>query len=152
MKAIVLTYSPLKEYENKLLKETKIFKLALNHHAEDLNPDKRIITDYVLPNMCKKFPNKTIISVREHLRYSSKQIEYFDTEFKGATIIAAIEYLISKNYKNILIIGNNNVNSAEFKNLVKTEIDKLQNFAQIYQYSNGNFNLPQMSVSEFCKF
>ena len=119
MKAIILTQAPITKEEKVILKETNIFKIAINQHAEELNPDIRIISDYVLNDICTKFPQK-VLSVRDKFRYNSCRVEYFDTEFKGATIVSAIEYLISKKYDKILIIGDNSVHSEEFKNLVKT--------------------------------
>ena len=150
MKSIILTYAPVTETERRILTDTNIFKLAVNQHAEDLKPDARIITDYILKIICEHFPHK-IISVRDKFRYESPRVEYFKTEFKGATIVAALEYLIFKNYNEILILGDNSVNTDEFQNLVKYEIDKIKEKAKVYQYKNGNFNLPVMSVNEFCK-
>ena len=150
MKAIILTQAPIKECEQNLLRNTNIFKLALNHHAEEFSPDVRIISDYILPNICRKFPHK-VVSVRDRFRYITSRVEYFNVEFKGATIISAIEYLIFKKYDEILIIGDNTVHGEEFIALVKREVDKLKDKAKIYQYTTGNFNLPVMSITEFCR-
>ena len=150
MKAIILTYAPVQNFEQDILLHTNIFKLALNQHAKDLNPNARIITDYILPQILKTCSEK-IISVREKLRYYSPRIEYPDIIFKGSTIIAALDYLISKNYNKILIVGNNKVNSENFRHEVNKEIDKIKNTAKIYQYSNGNFNLGVKSIKEFTK-
>lgn len=149
MKAIILTYTPVSNTEKYILQTTNIFKLALNQHAEELKPNARIISDYVLPKIYEKFSQK-IISVREKLRYYSKRVEYFEGEFKGSTILAGIDYLISKKYDEILIVGDNKVNHSRFQDLVKTEIDKIKNQAKVYQYSKGNFNLPVKSIPEFC--
>lgn len=148
MKAIILTYAPVQDFEQEILSKTKIFKLALNQHAANLKPDERIITDYVLPNIIKTSSEK-IISVREKLRYFSSRVEYPDIEFKGSTIIAGIDYLISKNYDEILIVGNNNVNSQKFRDEVNNEMNKLSNKIRIYQYSKGNFNLEVRSIKEY---
>ena len=149
MKAVILTYAPVKDAEKSIIQTTNIFKLALNQHAEELKPDARIITDYVLSAICSKFPQK-IISVREKLRNYSERVEYFDGEFKGSTLLAGLDYLISKNYDEILIVGDNKVNHEQFRNLVNTEIDKIKNQAKIFQYSKGNFNLPVKTITEFC--
>ena len=148
MKAIILTYAPVSDYEQEILKRTKIFKLALNQHAAYLNPNARIITDYVLPQICQNF-SEHIISVRERFRCYSSRIEYPDIEFKGSTIIAAVDYLISKQYNEILIVGNNKVNSKNFRDKVNIEMNKLISKAGIYQYTNGNFNLEIKSIIEF---
>ena len=148
MKAIILTYAPVQDFEREILKQTKIFKLALNQHAKDLKPDARIITDYVLPKIIKTCPEK-IISVREKLRFDSPRVEYPKIEFKGSTIIAAVDYLISKNYDEILIVGDNRVNTGKFQAEVNKEMDKLSSKIKIYQYSKGNFNLRVKSINEF---
>ena len=151
MKAIILTSAAVNDSEQKLLQKTNIFKLALNHHAKELNPNARIITDYVLPKIYNKFPTDKIISVRERLRYPSKRVEYFDGEFKGATILSAIDYLILNNFNKILIVGTNKVNGDEFCNLVNNEIDKIIHKVLIFQYTKGYFNLPIMSITDFIK-
>ena len=148
MKAIIVTYAPVQLYEQEILINTNIFKLALNQHAADLKPDARIISDYILQNILNNCSEK-IISVREKLRYYIPRVEYTDIEFKGSTIIAGLDYLISKNYDEILIVGNNKVNSVEFRDNVNVELSKLVSKAKIYQYSNGNFNLPQKSITDF---
>ena len=148
MKAIILTYAPVQDFEREILKHTKIFKLALNQHAADLNPNARIITDYVLSKIYNTFPEK-IISLREKLKSFSPRIEYPDIEFKGSTIIAAADYLISKHYDEILIVGDNRVNTKKFQDEVNREIDKLSSKVKIYQYSAGNFHLPIKSTREF---
>lgn len=149
MKAIILTYAPVKETEKELLKKTKIYKLALNQHAKELVPDARIVTDYILDKIYNNFSEK-IISLRDRLRYKSDRVEYCDIEFKGSTILAAIDYLISKKYDEILIVGDNKVNHSQFRNEVNEEIDKIINKAKIYQYTRGNFNLPVVKISDFC--
>ena len=147
-KAVILTYAPISNNETELLRKTKIFKLALNHHAEELLPNARIITDYVLKNISAKYTQK-IITVRDRSKPQSKDIEYFNGEFKGATILSAIDYLIDKKYEEILIIGNNSVNNLKFRNLINDEIESLKDKTKLYQYSDGNFNLPVKTIKEF---
>ena len=149
MKAIILTYAPISNTEKNILISTEIYKLALNHHCTEYCPDARIVTDYVLLNIYKKFP-ETIISVRDKPRIQSDRIKYFDKECKGATIVSAIEYLIAENYDEILIVGNNRVNNIKFRNLVKENVEELSKHVKLYQYSNGNFNIPVKSISDFC--
>ena len=148
MKAIILTYATVQDFERDILMNTSIFKLALNHHVAYLKPNARIITDYVLSGIMKACPEK-IISIREKLRYYSSRVEYPDIEFKSSTIVAAVEYLILKQYNEILIIGDNRVHSLEFRNDVNKELDKLVSIVKIYQYSNGNFNLPVKTIHDF---
>lgn len=148
MKAIILTYASVQDYECEILKQTKIYKLALNQHAKEFMPNARIITDYVLSDICKNTSEK-IISIRDRFRFYSPRVEYSNIEFKGSTMIAGVEYLISKNYDEILIVGNNTVHSQSFRNSIKNEMDKLTVRASIYQYSNGYFTLPVKTIKEF---
>lgn len=150
MKAIILTYAPVNTDDKQSLLDTNIFKLALNNHAAEYKPDARILTDYILENIYKKFPEK-IISVRDKLRYDSKRIEYYNGKFKGSTMLAAIDYLISKKYDKILIVGDNKVNHKKFRDEINQEISKVKNMATIYQYTKGNFDLPVKTITEFCK-
>lgn len=147
-KAIVLTYAPVPEYEQKILRNTKIFKIALNNHAEVFKPDIRICSDYILAMICRNFPQK-IISVRDAFRFKSNRVIKSDIEFKGATILCAVDWLIQEGYTDILIIGDNKVNTKQLQELIKTEIDKVKDKANIYQYTAGNFNLPVKSITEF---
>ena len=90
------------------------------------------------------------MSVREQLRYATNRVEYFPC-FRGATILSALEYLIHKGYDEILIVGDNKVNTKEFQDNVNHYIEQIKELASIYQYTNGNFNLPVRSITEFCK-
>lgn len=146
-KAIILTYAPVPESEQELLKSTKIFKLALNHHAEEFKPDLRICSDYILADICRNFPQK-VVSVRDRFRFTTDRVEYFPN-FKGATILSGIEYLIFKGYDEILIIGDNTVNTKEFQENVNCHLKHITKRANIYQYTNGKFDLPVKSISEF---
>lgn len=148
MKAIILTYAPVSESEQKLLKNTHIAKLAINQHGEEYKPHIRICGDYNLAYIYKNF-KQPIISIREHFRYINPRVIPNNLEFKGATIISAVEWLIEMNCDEILIVGDNTVNTKDFQDNVKTQISKLQEHAKIYQYTNGNFDLPVKSISEF---
>lgn len=148
-KAIVLTQIKITDIEKELLKNTNVFKIALNQHAEELKPNIRIVTDYSLGEKCFKFPQK-IISIRERFRFITDKVIYpKDIKFKGSTILASLDWLIQQNYRDILIIGDNTVNTKEFQDKVNEEIEKIKHKANIYQFSNGNFNLPVISIKEF---
>ena len=148
MKSIILTYAPVPETEQALLTSTKIFKLALNGHAEEYKPDLRICSDYILSDICRNYPQK-VVSVRERFKFATDRVEYFPC-FKGATILSALEYLIHKGYDEILIVGDNKVNTKEFQDNVNHYIEQIKELASIYQYTDGNFDLPTKSITDFC--
>jgi len=149
-KAIILTYAPINIPEILLLRRTNIFKLAINQHAGECKPHARIIADYLLASMCRRF-KENIISIRDRFQYETPRVETPDIEYKGGTIIAAVEYLIMKKYTDILIVGDNTVNIPEFQENVKKQINKLKHKANIYQYKRGNFNLRAKSITKFIK-
>lgn len=149
MKAIILTYAPVNEQEKKLLRKTKVFKIAINQHGGEYKPTVRIISDYVLANICRNFPEK-VISIRDRFRFLTSRVEYPEgIEFKGATIVCAVEYLKNNGYKRVLIVGDNKVNTKEFQKNVKARINEIKDGMFLYQYTKGNFNLPVMSITEF---
>ena len=150
MKAIVLTYSPVKDSDKVLLQNTKIFKVAINQHGEEYNPDVRVAGDWNLGYLCRNF-KQPIVSLRDHFRYISPREIRHNIEFKGATIVGAIEWLIDIGYDNILLVADNTVNSEDFKDIVLYHTTRLRYWsgAQIYQYRNGNFMLPVKSIKDF---
>jgi len=147
-KGIILTYADITEEEKTLLTNTNIYKIALNQHAEELKPNIRIIADYTLKDKLLRFPQK-IISVRERLLSQSDRVIYPDIEFKGSTILAALDWLIKEGFSDILILGDNKVNSLQFQDEVKAGVNEIKDLANLYQYSDGNFDLPIISVNEF---
>lgn len=153
MKAIVLTNSQVDESQAKELIETDIFKIALNFHAEWLKPDLRIATDYGMANGMLNCFSQNVVTIRDYFE-DKRNIYHGEITFKGSTIIACIEYLISENFDEILLIADNSVHQEWFKERIKKEIENiLEKYSniKIFQYSNGNFNLPVMSVQKFIK-
>lgn len=149
-KAIILTSIELSDNDIELLKNTNIFKIALNQHAENLKPDFRICTDYVIGNLLENFSQK-IVTVRDWVP-NARLIYAGEILFKGSTIVACIEYLIKKDFKNILIVGDNTVHGEIFQNRIITEIEKIlkqYKDVKLFQFEFGNFNLPVMSINDF---
>ena len=150
-KAIILTSVHVENQEKELLKNTSIFKIAINQHAEDLNPHQRICSDYgVIGHLLQNF-SQNIVTIRDWAE-NDRLIYAGQIPFKGSTIVCAVEYLIYQRYREILIVGDNSVHQDFFKQRVKKEMDLiLQNNSevQIFQYSQGNFNLPVKTVDKF---
>lgn len=151
MKAIILTYAEVTDKERELLLETDIFKVAINQHAESLKPSIRICGDFNIDWILTHYP-EPVVSIRQKIRYPSNRILFnHNVEFRGATIICAVEWLIAVGYDNILIVGDNTVNTEDFKDNVLYHTTRLRYWSgvQIYQYREGNFMLPVKSVERF---
>lgn len=149
-KAIILSGIELTEEERELLKNTDIYKLALNHHAEELKPDERIFSDYVdFGEVLRQFPGTKIYTVRYIPRHPVENLIVADVEFKGSTIIAAIEFLIKRGVKKILLIADNTVHAQSFRDEIYNNILKLPTNTEIYQFRTGNFPLPVLGIRDF---
>lgn len=153
MKAIVLTPAPIEPEDVQPLLDTKIHKYAINGHAEWLKPDYRICSDYGVIGYLLEYFTQTIITTREYAK-NSRLIYAGEIPFRGSTMTACLDYLVSKGYKQILIIGNNTVHEQFFQDRINSEIKRIledNSDVKIFQYSKGNFNLPVMSVQQFVK-
>lgn len=146
MKCVILTNYPTTEEEAFYLTNytRNCYKIAINWHASQYNPDVRICTDYILK---KLYHNciEPIISVRDRC-INSPRVTFLDIEFKGATILAAIDYAKLKGYDNILLVADNTAHGKDFQELIKRNII---NDGTVYQCSKGNFNLPVKSIKEW---
>jgi len=151
MKAIILTWAKVSDNDVQLLINTNIHKFAINQHAEYLKPDFRICSDFgVIANLLNNF-SQNVITVRDYVP-NDRIIYAGHIPFKGSTMIACIEYLLSKGYTQILIVGDNTVHQKTFQNRINHELKIILNEKsdiKIFQYSNGNFDLPAMSISQF---
>lgn len=144
MKCLILTNYKATDEECSYIRDTDVYKIAINEHGEQYKPDARIITDYIAEKVCKNF-SQTILSVRDKWNLSDR-VKHIDIEFKGATILAAIDYAKLKGYDNILLVADNTAHSKDFQELVKRNII---DDGTIYQCSKGNFNLPVKSIKEW---
>lgn len=145
MKGIILTYAPLTQEEKDLLTNTKIYKLALNQHADELKPNQRIVTDYCgVQTIISKF-KEPVVGVRVK-HPSIKTVDY--VEFKGATILAAIDFCIYNGITDLLLVADNTVHNKEFQNIIIRDLQEEKGI-NLFQYRNGNFPLATKSVRDF---
>lgn len=150
-KAIILTNAPVKKEDEELLKQTEIFKIAINGHTEYLNPDLRICSDYNVASVLLEYFPQKVVSTREYF-IGERLIYAGDIPFKGSTMTACTDYLVKNNYKKILIVGDNTVRQDFFQKRINDEISKTLEKnpdVQIFQYSHGNYYLPTISVKQF---
>ena len=145
MKGIILTYAPVNDEEKELLVKTRIYKLAINQHAEELKPNQRIVTDYNAVDYIVRSFKQPVIGVRA-TDPRIKTVDY--VEFKGATILAAIDFCIYNGITELLLVADNTVNTKDFQDLVIRDLQEDKGI-NIYQYRDGNFPLAVKSVKDF---
>lgn len=149
-KAVVLSDVSVSQVEFLELRDTDVYKLALNHHASEYKPNARIFSDYFdLAELHLRFPNDIIYTVRCKPRNPIDNVEVVDIEFKGSTIIAAIELLIKRGTENILLVADNTVHAQSFRDEIYNNILKLPTNTKIYQFRTGYFPLPVLGVRDF---
>ena len=150
-KAIILTYAPITEAEKLLLINTEIFKLAINQHCSELKPNCRIIADYWnWQFMINNFP-ETLIVARESIKHP-RVISKPDLPCLMGTITSAIVHLLEENTEKILLVADNKVHGKVFQDEIKKAVSELNAKNNIYQYSQGNFDLPVIKIKEFIKW
>ena len=169
MKAIVVTrqINDLLPEDKFILDITKIFKIAVNY-ANVNNPNYRLFHDYghyrwyfnnfnennfIVPEIAKKLTDKFKCTERVHLFY--KPVKESNTNndnelyFQMGSIVPSIDFCIKQGATQILLIANNKVHHEEFKKQIRRAVDNLKQHCNIYQHSQGNFNLPVVSIKDF---
>ena len=72
--------------------------------------------------------------------------------FTSGSIIPAIDYCLKNDSKKILLIADNKVYSKIFQKNIKDAVNKMNNISDdinIYQFSDGNFDLEIKSIKDF---
>lgn len=152
-KAIILTGIELDSDTKEKLINTKIFKLALNHHCQDMKANLRIITDYGNFDYCSKLP-EILVTVRYKPRFNEDKYIVPNIQYRGSTIVAGIEYLYQQGFDEILLVGDNSVHGADFRKCVNENIKTIRELygdLKLYQFTTGYFELPVLSVKDFLK-
>lgn len=156
MKAIILTYPKLSPKEIKLLKNTDIFKIACNWHAEQLKPHKRLICDKGIIEQVKSVGNQQIATTLEY--YPDERLEdYRYLPVRHSSLLSCIDYLIENKYTDVLLIADNTQTNQEdigkrFQDHIRSTINQQKSFINIYKYSErGVFDIPHVEIEEFLK-
>lgn len=153
-KAIVLTYPKLTKKDERLLKNTEIFKIACNWHSEQLNPHKRLIADKGIIEKVKLLCKQPILTLLEY--NGDKQLEdcrHFPK--RNSTLLSCVDYLIKERYTHILLIADNRTSDGKdinkkFQKHIYDTINQQKRFINIYKYSErGYFDIPHISIEEF---
>lgn len=170
MKAFVLTRcNTISEEDIQLIQSSDIFKICVNN--AEYNCNYRLFHDYShYANFVKYFPEPLITSYhalqcveKTAIQKTNRFVMFYNTSdivnsknsnelfFSTGSIIPSIDYCIKQGYKDIILVADNNVYSDNFKTKINEAISKLTKHSNIYQFSNGNFNLPVKSIKEFIR-
>lgn len=155
MKAIVLTYAPVSKKEEKLLKNTDIFKVACNWHSEDLKPDVRITLDRdETIKKCLDVGNQPVLSLQ--FDYDHPRVKrIYNLPKRLSSLISCCDYLIANGYNQILLVATNTVTnqkeiSSGFQNINIEGINSVKEYAHIYKYrDDAVFDLNTRTIEEF---
>jgi len=155
MKAIVLTYAPITKEEEKLLRETDVFKVACNWHSENLKPDIRITLDNAETiKKCLDVGNQNIVSLQ--FDYPDERVKrIYNLPKRLSSLISCCDYLISRGYNQILLVATNTVTnqkaiSSGFQKINIDGINTVKDYAHIYKYSSDAvFDLNTRTIEEF---
>lgn len=136
-KALILTNVALTDTQRQQIKDTQTFKVALNHHAQELNPDIRYTSDYIATKL-KKF-GQEVFSNRD------KKANKVGIPFSGYSIIDCVLWLSNK-YE-LLLVADNTVHSKQAQDYIKEALKGLPN---VYKFTkDGNFDLPYKDIKEY---
>jgi len=139
-KAIILTNVNITKEQAEQLKNTQTLKVALNHHAQDLQPHIRYTSDYVVTRLKKLYPDTKIYSNRD-----SKGIKV-NIPFSGYSIVDCARWLKNKDYS-ILLVADNTVHSKQAQDTIKQLLKDVPN---VYKFTkDGNFDLPYKDIEKY---
>lgn len=166
MKCLILTRVETSTEEKTLVNQSKLFKLAVN--TANYKADLRLFHDSQYWQMyLDNYPETLVTRAKESLLIPdhARFIFYNDalepcTEnkeelyFEQSSLICSIDFAIKLGFTDILLVADNNVDNINFtKDLFESEINRIIKrftpYANIYQFSDGNFDLPVMSVGKF---
>lgn len=166
-KAIVITRAidNCSDEEKQLIDDCDLFKVAVNRANaktnvrlfHDYSWAKMYATEYIEPLIsntnCEKYTNK--IGYKERFKMFYMPIfccNHPDKDklfFHYGSLTPSIDYCIKNGYIDILLIADNNVYTDEFRTNINWAINKLSQYCNLYQHTNGNFELPVLSIEEF---
>jgi hypothetical protein len=140
-KAIILTNVQLTQQQINQLQQTQTLKVALNHHAQNLNPTMRWTSDYIATKLKNKYGADTKI-------YSNRDNNAIKVAIPhtGYSIVDCARWLKSKGYT-VLLVADNTVHSKQAQDTIKQLLKDVQN---VYKFTkNGNFDLPYKDIKEY---
>lgn len=142
-KAIILTNVQLTQEQIYKLQNTQVLKVALNYHAQNLQPHIRWTSDYI----ATKIKNKYGTDIKIYSNRDNNAIKV-NVPFSGYSIVDCVVWLKSKNKDcSILLVADNTVHSQKAQDDIKRLLANEQN---VYKFTkNGNFDLPYKDIKEY---
>ena len=140
-KAIILTNVTLTQEQIYRLQNTQILKVALNYHAQNLQPHIRWTSDYIATKIKKRYGTNTKI-------YSNRDNNAIKVAIPhtGYSIVDCTNWLKRKGYT-VLLVADNTVHSKKAQDDIKRLLANGQN---VYKFTkNGNFDLPYKDIKEY---
>lgn len=152
MRALILTNAPIRRYEQYLINRSDVFKVAVNFAL--YQADYRVIVDVYYRDLIKQIFDESIVQrVIDPTVSNDERITYdHSLYFQQGTLTSAVSFAINQGCTDILLVANNKKYSDEFQTGISAGIDHLKQFANIYQYRNGNFNLPVVKIKDFLSY
>ena len=151
MKALILTNYEVTQKERYLIECSSVLKIAVNW-AWYL-ADYRVAQDqYYEDEILSQFSEQLIQYSPFPIQSRKKRITIDHTLwFSYGSITTAISLAIQKGCEDILLVADNTIHQDKFKQGIKDAVNVLKSKANIYQCSNGNFELPTISIQEFLR-
>lgn len=146
MKAIILTYAPITKEEQKLLKNTDIFKIACNDYCAELKPNIRLCAD----NIVDKCLNCDVCPVVS-LNYDLDKKRVINGNYlpnRHTTLVSCVDYLYLNGYTSVLLVASNPVSKTTKLNI--EGINSIKDCLYLYKYTeSGNLDIPAKSIKDF---
>lgn len=166
-KAIILTRSPIDDFEKNIINEASCLKIAIN--KADYISDFRIFHDSVYYKWYLDNYSEPLITSNLHYKEIKKEnklnkffLFYEPTSnideisinklyCNFGTLTPAINFLIKIKIKKILLVAMNNVYSKNVQNGIIEDIGIFSKFIKIYKYrEDSNFNIEFKNIKDFC--
>ena len=146
MKAIILTYAPVTKQEEKLLKNTDIFKIATNFCSAHLKPDLRLCADDIV-DKCLNCDSCPVVSVNYDLG-KERVINGSYLPKRHTTLVTCVDYLYLKGYTSILLVATNPDSPTYTLNI--RGINSIKDCLYLYKYSpECNLDIPYKTIKDF---
>jgi hypothetical protein len=160
MKALILTRCPVSDDDRAFVNQSNVLKIAVNR--ADFKADYRLFADWFHWQDYLKYPEKLITRNKSEITNKDKFLFYEfsgiktdkeDLYFAHTSLIPAIDFAakILKATEILLVADNKIKDDYGFTEAAETGINeslKLFN-ANLYQFSNGNFNLKTKTIKDF---